>query len=128
MRQRKCGAVLGVLALRDLVCLLRRRGCRGVPQHVGERGLLAADQQQREQQGKERMEDATHGVRIRTQGAESINLQQQALQVFAFGKGQVDRMIGGALQALHDARRASGVERSPGDDFLEQFRRDAARA
>ena len=41
-------------------------------------------------------------------------MQQQALEVVAFGEGQIDRMIGGALQALHNARRASRVERGAG--------------
>jgi hypothetical protein len=35
-----------------------------MPEHVGERGLLAADQQ--EQQGEEGVQEAAHGARIRT--------------------------------------------------------------
>ena len=127
MRQHQRGAMLGILSLCDLVGRLRRSRRHGVAQHVGKRRLLAAEQQQREQQGQERIQCATHGGAIRTQGAPSIKLQQQALEVFAFGKGQVHRMVGGALEALHDARRAPGVESGAGDDLLEQFGRDAAR-
>lgn len=128
MRQGENGAMLGVFSLRDLACRLRRGRRHGVAQHVGERGLLAAEQQQREQQGQQGMENAAHGEAIRPQDAASIKLQQQALEVLALGKGQIDRMVAGALQALHDARGAPGIERGAGDDLLEQFGVDAARA
>ena len=39
----------------------------------------------------------------------SVRLDQQALEVFALGKGQVHRVIRRALQALEDARRAPGI-------------------
>ena len=107
---------------------LNRGGSNSVPQHVGERRLLAADQQQREKQGEQGMQEATHEAAIRTHSPKSINLQQQALQVLAFRKRQVDRVVGGALQALHDARRAPRVECRTGDDFLEQFCAYASRA
>jgi hypothetical protein len=43
---------------------------------VGKGSLLPADKQQREQQGEERMTDATHGGAIRPQDAPSIKLQE----------------------------------------------------
>jgi len=121
MRQNQRRVVTGIAFLRNFNGSRRRR----MAQHVGERRLLAADKQQREEQGKEGMQEAAHGAAIRTQCERSINLQQQPLQVFAFGKRQIDRMIGGTLQALHDARGALGVERGAGEDLLEQFRADA---
>lgn len=63
----------------------------------------------------------------RSAGAEfSFDLKQQALEVFAFRKCQIDGMVCTALQALDDARGTMAVERGAGDDFLEQFNADAA--
>lgn len=62
MRQDQRRVVAGIAFLRDF----NGSRCRRMPEHVGERGLLAADQQQREQQGKEGMQEAAHGARIRT--------------------------------------------------------------
>ena len=130
MRQDQRCTVPGVFLLHGRNGGACRGVARHVAEHVGERGLLAAEQQQRQQQGEEGIPEAAHEARIRTQCATSINLQQQTLQVVAFRKRQVDRMIGGALQALHDARPHSGrcarVERGAGDDLLEQLRADAA--
>jgi hypothetical protein len=51
----------------------------------------------------------------------SIRLQQQSLEVFTFRKGQIDRMIGGALQAFDNTRRPSRIAGGTGDNLLEQF-------
>src|SRR3954468_10524444 len=53
---------------------------------------------------------------------------QQALEVFALGKFERHRVIGGGAEALDDLCPAAGVERRTGDDGLEKLRRHAARA
>ena len=72
MRQDQRRVVTGIAFLRDFNGSRRRR----MSQHVRERGLLAADKQQREQQGKKGMKEAAHGGAIRPQDAPSIKLQQ----------------------------------------------------
>lgn len=56
----------------------------------------------------------------------SVNLDEQAFEIFAFRKVQGYRMISRAGQAAHDARLAPGIQRRTGDDLLEQFQPDAA--
>ncbi len=97
-----------------------------VPDHVGERRLLRTDQQQGEQQRKQRAVETHHGAYIKPQTRPLINLHQQALEVLAFGEGQVDRMVVGTLQPPDDARRAACLERGVSDDLLEQVDGDAA--
>src|SRR5688572_31896881 len=53
---------------------------------------------------------------------------EQALQVLPFGKLERHRMVGGGAEALDDLRVAARIERSAGDDRLEQLGRDAAGA
>jgi len=62
MRQNQRRVVTGIAFLRNFNGSRRRR----MAQHVGERRLLAADKQQREEQGKEGMQEAAHGASIRT--------------------------------------------------------------
>ncbi len=56
-----------------------------------------------------------------------IDLDEQALEIFAFRKIQGYRVIGRAGQATDNARLAPGIQRSPGDDLLEQLQPDATR-
>ena len=55
-----------------------------------------------------------------------VDLDEQALEIFAFREIQGHRMIGRPGQATHDARLAPGIVRGAGDDLLEQFQPDAA--
>lgn len=80
----------------------RRADSADVADHVRERRLLRAEKQQREKYG-ENGAQARHGT-----DKVSGNLDQQALQVLALGKGQRDGMIRRALQALDDARTHVG--------------------
>ena len=56
----------------------------------------------------------------------SVDLDQQPLEIFAFGKIQGHRMIGRPGQPAHNTGLATGIVRRPGDDLLEQFKPDAA--
>jgi hypothetical protein len=96
-------------------------GVADVADHVRERRLLRPEEQQRQQHSHERTQ-TDHVTSV------SGNVQQQALEVFALREGQRDRMVRRALQALDDARFATGIEGRAGNDLLEQFQADAARA
>lgn len=72
MRQDQRRVVTGIAFLCNFNGSRRRR----VRQHVGKGSLLPADKQQREQQGKNRMQEAAHGGAIRPQSAPSIKLQE----------------------------------------------------
>lgn len=48
--------------------------------------------------------ELTQPVRSHLNFLGSIHLQQQPLEIFTFGEGQVHRMVGGAVQLLDDAR------------------------
>src|SRR5207302_1355370 len=53
---------------------------------------------------------------------------QQALQVFALGKLERDRVVGGRGEALDDPGLRAGIERGAGDDRLKEFGAHATRA
>ncbi len=80
MRQNQRRVVTGIAFLCNLNGSRRRRMSQHVRNHVGKGSLLPADEQQREQQGEERMkegvQEAAHGGAIRPQDAPSIKLQQ----------------------------------------------------
>ena len=69
MRQAQRRAVIVVILLRKL----NGGTSRGMRQHVGKRCLLAADEQQRQEQGKKWVQEAAHGARITTQDAPHAN-------------------------------------------------------
>ena len=64
----------------------------------------------------------------RIHGNSLVDLDEQTFEVFAFGKRQSHRVVGRCHQARLDADFGFGIDRGAGDDFLEQFRADAARA
>ena len=83
MRQYQRRAMLWILALHHLGCRMRCSRYNRVAQHVGERRLLAANQQQREQQGKKWTLESAHEARIttqRTQGADQSTCSSRPLR------------------------------------------------
>lgn len=72
MRQDQRRVMTGIAFLCNFNGSRRRR----MRQHVGKGGLLPADKQQREQQGKKGMKDAAHGRVIRPQDSLSIKLHK----------------------------------------------------
>ena len=64
-----CRAVIGVFLMHGLNGRALHRAVRKVGEHVGHCRLLAAKQQQREQQGKQWMAESTHGERVRARSA-----------------------------------------------------------
>ena len=98
--------------LRDTALVVRR-----VPDGVRPRRQLG----EQENGNKKEMAQRIHERNL-------IDLDEQAFEVFALGKVQGHRVVGGASQAADDARLAPGIAGSAGEDLLEQLEADAAGA
>jgi len=65
-------------------------------------------------------------VAQRIHGNSLVDLNEQTLEIFTFGKTQGHRMIGGTGQPPHDSGLATGIVCRPGDNLLKQFQPDTA--
>ena len=90
---------------------------RPVADGMRPRAQLGEDENDNEKE----MAQGIHGLAL-------IDLDEQAFEIFPFGKVQGDRMVGSTGQAADDTRLAAGIAGRAGNDFLEQLEPDAAGA